>query len=40
MTNPLTALFGDRAEKKAWDAMGARADALPRGRGTPSPKVR
>lgn len=30
MTNPLTALFGDRDEKKAWDAMEVRADALPR----------
>jgi len=30
MTNTLTALFGDRDEKKAWDAMQARADALPR----------
>lgn len=30
MTNPITALFGDRDAKKAWDAKQARADALPR----------
>lgn len=30
MTNPLTALFGDRDEKKAWDARQARAGDLPR----------
>lgn len=30
MTNILNALWGDRAEKKAWKAMEARAQALPR----------
>lgn len=29
MTNPLTALWGDREEKRAWKAMEARAKALP-----------
>lgn len=29
MTNPLTTLWGDRDEKKAWKAMEARADNLP-----------
>lgn len=30
MTNPVSALWGNREEKQAWKAMEARADALPR----------